>query len=100
MDLPRDLLSMDEEPLMMDSEPYLDLDRLYPSSLDKNIFIFQSSSERHVCISPARRPVPLCRQGGDQVVTVVPLLLLQLVLELLLKTLKKKLLCLVFGKNV
>ena len=37
MDLPRDLLSMDEEPLMMDSEPYLDLDRLYPSSLDKNI---------------------------------------------------------------
>lgn len=39
MDLPRDLLSMDEEPLMIDSEPYLDLDRLYPSSLEKNIYL-------------------------------------------------------------
>ena len=37
MDLPRDRLSIEEEPLMMDSEPYLDLDRLYPSSLDKRI---------------------------------------------------------------
>ena len=38
MDLPRDLLSMDEEPLMMESEPYLDLDRLYPSSLDRTFY--------------------------------------------------------------
>jgi len=45
MDLPRDLLSMDEEPLMMDSEPYLDLDRLYPSSLLGVLFLSAARAE-------------------------------------------------------
>ena len=90
MDLPRDRLSMEEDPLIMDSEPYLDFDRLYPSSLDKNTLFLSNFLSMHLLHSPAGRPVPLGGQGGDQVVTVVPLLLLELVLELLLKTLETR----------
>ena len=45
MDLPRDRLSMEEDPLIMDSEPYLDFDRLYPSSLLGVLFLSAARAE-------------------------------------------------------